>query len=180
MKDFLKIGNKEIKEVPEEDEMTDNGENMVEKTHLISEEVSRNDTDSVDEDKFASFYGSNETSQQNYVPSDSSQCPQCDSVFKYRYDMLKHVRSKHEGVKYSCSLCDYKATQQSNLKRHIESTHEGVKFPCKQCDYQATQQSNLKAHIESTHESVIYPCKHCDYKATVQYNLKRHMKLKHI
>ena len=209
MKDFLKIGKdlqiKEIKEVPEEEkmvdidigenmaenphhdviseevsseenesvdendiaryesrqqermkeEMVDIGEDMAEKPHhdVISEDVSSDDNESdVDENEIASSTARYESSQEISVPSDSSQCPQCNVVFTHRHNMLKHVRSKHEGVKYPCSQCDYKATQQSNLRLHIESIHEGVKFPCSQCDYNATTQSNLKKHIKSKHE----------------------------
>ena len=158
MKDFLKIGKdlqiKEIKEVPEDDEMTDNGENMVEKTHqdLISEEVSRDDTDSVEVNEFASSAASYETSQQISVTSDSSPCPQCNAVFKHRSNMLRHVRYKHKGVKYPCSQCDFRATQHSDLKLHIESVHKGVKYPCSYCDYKATDQYNLKRHIRLKHK----------------------------
>ena len=157
MKDFLKIGKdlqiKEINEVPKDDEMTYNGENMVEKTHqdLISEEVSRENNDSVDENEFERSIANYETSQHISVPSNLSQCPQCNSVFKHRHDMLRHVRV-HEGVKYSCSQCVYKATRQTILTKHIESVHEGIKYPCSHCDYKATVQSNLNRHIKSMHQ----------------------------
>ena len=187
MKDFLKVGKdlkiKEIKEVPEEDEMVDTEENMAENPHHdgISERVLRDDNDSDDENEIASSTTGHESSQQISVPRESSHCPQCDAVFTYRQAMLRHVRNKHEGVKYPCSLCDHKATLQSDLKQHKESVHEGVKYPCSQCDHKATTQSNLKRHIESIHEvnSLMYPCSQCDHKATTQYNLKRHMESIH-
>ena len=164
MKEFLKIGKelqiKEIKEMPEEDEMADNGEDVVDKTQqdLILEEVAMDDTD---------------------VPSYSSQYPPCNSVFKHRSALLKHVRNIHEGVSYPCKQCDYKAKHQSNLKKHMKSVHEGMKYPCGQCVYKATRPDRLKIHIESVHEGVIYPCSHCNYKASQQSNLKRHIELKH-
>ena len=106
--------------MPEEEEMVDIGENMAESPHhdVISEE---DDNESVDENEIASSTASYESTQQMSVPSDSSKCPQCDVVFAQRQGMLKHVRYKHEGVKYPCSQCDFKATQQSSLKTHIES-----------------------------------------------------------
>ena len=117
--------------------------------------------------------------QQISVPNDSSQCPKCNAVFTQRKSMLKHVRSKHEGVKYPCSQCDYSATTQYHLKTHIKSIHEGVIYPCNQCEYKATQPKNLRRHIKSVHEGVKYPCKQCNYKATFERNLKNHMKSKH-
>ena len=181
MKDFLKIGKdlqiKEIKEVPEEEEIVDNGENIAEAHNhdVISEEVLGDDNESVDENGSASYA----TSQEISVPSDSSQCPQCNAVFTLRCNMLKHVRSKHDGVKYPCSQCDYKATRPSTLKLHRDSVHEGVKYPCSHCDHKATSQSNLKLHIESVHEGVKYPCSHCDHKATRQSHLKTHIESVH-
>ena len=46
----------------------------------------------------------------------------------------------------------YKATWKSDLLKHIKSIHDGIKFPCDQCDYKATFKVNLLAHIRSKHE----------------------------
>ena len=157
MTDFLKIGKelqiKEITEVPEEDDMVDNGEKMTEEPQpdVILEEVLNDVNDSDNENEISSYTTGHESSQQISVPNDSSQCTQCNAVYAHRDSMLRHIRMKHNGVKYPCSKCDYKATVQSNLKRHIESVHEGVKYPCNQCNFKATQQSHLKRHIESAH-----------------------------
>ena len=40
----------------------------------------------------------------------STKCPECEAVFTTSGSMLRHYRSKHEGVKYSCNKCDYQAT----------------------------------------------------------------------
>ena len=182
MKDFLKTGKdlqiKEIKEVPEEEEMADNGENMAEKPHhdVISEE---DDSDSADENEIGSSTVGYKTSQQISVPSNSSQCPQCNAVFAHTRSLMRHVRSEHEGVKYPCNQCDYKALDQGNMNKHIESVHEGVKYPCSQCAYKATEHTGLKRHIESVHEGVRYPCSQCDYKATKQSSLKIHIESIH-
>ena len=127
---------------------------MVEQPHhdVISEELSSDDKDeSVDENGIASSTDSYETSQQISRPSDSSQCPLCNAVFSHRKHMLRHVRNKHEGVKYPCSQCDYKATQQNNLKIHIKAVHEGMIYPCSQCDYKTTRNYRLKEHIDLQH-----------------------------
>ena len=176
MKEFLRVGKdlqiKEIKEVPDEDENKENVEN-----YSNPEETFSDDIDSVNEQEIGSS-ATNET-QQISVPSNSTQCPQCDAMFVHRRSMLAHVRYKHEGVKYPCNQCDHKAAILSNLRQHIESVHEGVKYPCSQCDYKATTQNNLRQHIESLHEGVKYPCSKCDYKATTQRHLRRHMKAIH-
>ena len=131
--------------------MVDIGEDMAEKPHhdVISEEVLSDDNESVDEIASSTRY---ESSQQIFEPSDSLQCPQCNTVFTDRRNMMRHVRSKHEGVRYPCNQCDYKAASQSYLKLHIESVHYGVRFPCSQCDHIATRPDSLKRHIKSRHE----------------------------
>ena len=39
---------------------------------------------------------------------------------------LKHIESKHEGVRCPCDKCEYAATEAGSLKRHIKSKHKGV------------------------------------------------------
>ena len=160
MKDFLKTGKdlqiKEIKEVPEEEdiEKVEIRENVAVEPHddMISGEDASDDNENVDGNEMAKSTARYESNQQISVSNDSSQCPQCDAVFKQRYYMLQHIRYKHEGVKYSCSQCDYEAMTQTHLKKHIESVHEGVKYPCSQCDYIATRQSNLGRHMKFIHK----------------------------
>ena len=54
----------------------------------------------------------------------------CEYVFTLAGNLKKHIKSKHEGVRYPCDQCDYLATASYNLKRHIVRRHEGVKYPC--------------------------------------------------
>ena len=109
----------------------------------------------------------------------SSQCPECGALYSERSNMLRHYRSKHEGVKYSCAQCGQQFSQQSTVQKHIESVHEGVKYPCPQCDYQASEKCSLQAHIQSIHEGIKYPCNQCDYQATQRGNLQTHIQIKH-
>ena len=114
MKEFLKVAKdlqvKAMKEVPEEDENKVVEENIEDDTQqeVIEEETYSADINSVDEPEIGSS-ASEETGQQVSVPSNSTQCPQCDAVFTQRQSMLRHIRYKHEGVKFPCSHCDYKA-----------------------------------------------------------------------
>ena len=66
-------------------------------------------------------------------------------------NLLTHVQSKHEGVRFPCDQCDYKAVQKPSLVRHIKTVHEGVKFPCEECDYKAAQKFTLMRHKKSKH-----------------------------
>ena len=33
-------------------------------------------------------------------------CEECKLEFKYKQSLVQHIRSKHEGVKYSCDTCE--------------------------------------------------------------------------
>ena len=91
---------------------------------------------------------------------------------------MRHIKLKHQGVKYPCDQCDYKATVKNDLLRHIKSRHEGVKYPCNQCDYNTTQKTYyLLTHMKSKHKGVKYPCDQCDYKATQRYALSKHQNI---
>ena len=61
----------------------------------------------------------------------------------------KHVKYKHEGVRYPCDQCEYAAITAGYLRKHNKNKHECVRYPCKQCDYVFTGASNLKKHIET-------------------------------
>ena len=78
------------------------------------------------------------------------QCSQCDSKFKFKGDRKKHLRSKHEGIRYPCHICAYQATIPQDLKKHI-NIHEGVNYPCNYCEYKANRKDNLKVHIDKKH-----------------------------
>ena len=54
----------------------------------------------------------------------STPCPECGVGFTLRHHMLRHYRSKHEGVKYPCTQCDFQATNQSYFTRHIKTAHK--------------------------------------------------------
>ena len=123
-KDFLKIV-KDLQIKVIKDERLDIGESIAEKPlyNVISGEVLRDDNESDDKNLVVSSTARHESSTQISVPSDSSQCPQCNAVFKSRGDIYMHIRAKHEGVKYPCDQCDYKTTRSYTLKKHINLQH---------------------------------------------------------
>ena len=80
---------------------------------------------------------------------------------------------------FNCQHCDYKAKRKQNLVTHLQSIHEGVKYSCHQCGWKAKHLPSLYVHIQSIHHGVKYPCHKCDHKATQSSALKVHIKLKH-
>ena len=63
---------------------------------------------------------------QNYTMKLSFSCNQCDYKAKGKGDILKHMKSKHEGLMgsfFSCDQCDYKTTDKAHLWQHLKSKH---------------------------------------------------------
>ena len=90
-------------------------------------------------------------------------CNHCNYQTTNKRNLVRHQKSKHEGIRYKCNQCDYQATQKSSLITHQKSKHEGIRYKCNQCDYQATKKSSLITHQKSKHEGIRYKCNHCDY-----------------
>ena len=143
MKEFLYVAQKlKIKELSKEGEMTFDIKNETEtqlKDHIQTVTVNE-----------VVRYASNQYDKQSQYA-----CNQCDYQATYSmYDLEKHVKSIHEGVKYSCNQCDKQFKTQSNVARHFQSVHKSVKYSCNKCNFQTTLSSSLKVHIQSKHDGV--------------------------
>ena len=44
----------------------------------------------------------------------------------------------------NCDVCTYHTTRLSHLTRHIKSVHEGLKYTCEMCNYKVTDETLLK------------------------------------
>ena len=88
---------------------------------------------------------------------------QCGYEAKKKSILTRHIKLRHEGVKYVCNHCNQQCTTKGGLKLHIESKHDNIKYCCEECGKQFTQQGNLKLHIQSQHENVKYSCNQCDF-----------------
>ena len=64
---------------------------------------------------------------------------------------MKHVLTKHKGVRFQCPQSSFKATNQNYLKHHIESIHEDLRFDCGKCEYRAAKRDSIKKHIKIIH-----------------------------
>ena len=83
----------------------------------------------------------------------STPCPECGAGFALRHHMLRHYRSKHEGVKYPCNQCNYQATSQGYLQNHISAKHGNTVLKCDSCDYQTKWKLEYYKH-QKTHTAV--------------------------
>ena len=50
------------------------------------------------------------------------------SSFYWKGLIMRHDKSWHEGVMFSCDQCDYKARLKGSLSKHMKSIHKGLQF----------------------------------------------------
>ena len=61
------------------------------------------------------------------------------------------MSKKHTGFKFPCHICKYKATLKGDLLRHKRSIHEGLRFTCDQCDFEGKQKTE-DTFVDRFHE----------------------------
>lgn len=50
-------------------------------------------------------------------------CTICLEPFKVKRNMLRHVKSQHERVKFTCNVCLKTYTRKYNLIKHVKDVH---------------------------------------------------------
>ena len=108
------------------------------------------------------------------------ECPHCEKSFNSQRDRRRHIDCRHLKTKdKSCDMCDYKTVRGTNLLYHIQSVHEGIRYSCDECSFQATTQGNVNVHKKIKHQGLRYRCDQCDHSVTSYNNLLKHKKSKH-
>ena len=63
-----------------------------------------------------------------HVLDKSFQCDKCNTFFKSKRNLKRHMDSVHEGKKpFQCNTCDARFARKSILNRHLDSVHKGKK-----------------------------------------------------
>jgi len=60
-------------------------------------------------------------------------CNQCDFVTTSSKNLKRH-RCRFSQKRFPCDTCVYVATNADTLRKHIKSKHEGVIYSCNTCD----------------------------------------------
>ena len=108
------------------------------------------------------------------------ECPHCEKSFNSKRDRKRHINCRHLQTKgKSCDICDYKTVRGTNLLHHIQSVHEGIRYSCDECSFQATTLGNVNVHKKIKHQGLRYRCDQCDHSVTSYNNLLKHKKSKH-
>lgn len=61
----------------------------------------------------------------NTIMVSEFKCSECSGIFKHKSNLVKHIQSKHKGVKrFSCDKCDKKFFYKQAFERHVRTIHE--------------------------------------------------------
>ncbi|XP_061819466.2 uncharacterized protein [Nerophis lumbriciformis] len=133
------------------------------------------DTDHEDGRRFA-LKGSLTT----HTGGNTFSCSVCNTSFRDRSTLERHVRT-HTGEKpCACSLCDESFSQKCNLLRHAR-THAGEEtlprekpFTCSACGKRFSQKANLTTHSRTHTGEKPFPCSVCGQRFSLKDSLVKH------
>ena len=90
----------------------------------------------------------------NHKVEKQPKCDVCNSVFKSKGNLKKHIQLVHERKKlFKCGTCDAGFTTKYVLRMHCESVHEGKKpFECDIISATFSRKYSLKTQSTIVHE----------------------------
>ena len=79
-------------------------------------------------------------------------CKQCDYFSLTKRSLQRHIKTKHEGLRFNCHLCDFVSKAKRTLRSHTSFAHDGEVFRCEQCGRFSNSNKALKDHLRKTHD----------------------------
>ena len=125
--------------------------------------------------------------------NDWYQCDQCDTKFRLRKYLEKHIRFKHGTNNYPCEACGTNFRYPHHLKRHKITIHDEndgkyifageniVKiFSCEICSKEFKRKDHLNKHLPTHSKSKDnFFCEFCEETFSRKDTLKEHIKVYH-
>lgn len=111
-------------------------------------------------------------------------CAHCDTTFKRKDTLAKHVARKHSNkFLFKCSTCGKSFNQKANLAQHERSHSTRKEFKCPQCPAQYRWRASLIQHIAEKHNNqnnprLPCPISGCGATSKNKILLKVHLKLR--
>ncbi|XP_069363590.1 histone-lysine N-methyltransferase PRDM9-like isoform X9 [Maniola hyperantus] len=103
-------------------------------------------------------------------------CHICNSKYKHKLSLHRHIRTHTGGYPYSCEFCNYKCMVKSNLVTHIRIHTGGKPFMCEICNFKFTRKCDLVKHMKTHSNDKPYACETCEFKFRLKSGLMEHMK----
>ena len=127
------------------------------------------------------------------------ECNKCLKILSSKTNLLRHIRSVHDGVKpFQCDQCSKSFTQKSNLRRHLNlhtklsskidktahvvntSTHpheDKKMLTCVYCPEKFRIITDLKDHLWLHNQEKPFACDMCPQRFTHKEHMVKHKKL---
>lgn len=105
------------------------------------------------------------------------QCDQCQTGFKERRELVRHIRIVHTDQKsFQCDRCPRSFALRYMLTRHMQS-HTGARpHKCTVCGQNLSSNNALKHHMFTHTGEKPYTCHYCPAEFRIKVNLTRHLK----
>ncbi|PIA45715.1 hypothetical protein AQUCO_01600153v1 [Aquilegia coerulea] len=99
------------------------------------------------------------------------------------YQMRKHYRNSHRGLKVVCTVCSNQFRRQEDLEDHAEEYHqkksERLIVSCIHCPRMFLYKFGLKCHNGVVHDKLQVLCKKCGNVFLDEIDLDHHVKKHH-
>ncbi|XP_054165449.1 histone H4 transcription factor-like [Oppia nitens] len=84
-------------------------------------------------------------------------CQFCDSRFKSRSDLRRHIDTHNEEPPFKCSICNFESRCVHTYSKHHKETHLAFKcqYVCNECDKSFSRGNNLTRHLITIHKYVL-------------------------
>lgn len=113
-------------------------------------------------------------------------CDICATVFKTRYNLLRHYQKRHPEFKmYECDLCRISYPSIDEFKDHLDEKHskmhtsptpetKQVRFACDVCGNMYKNKASAMNHLLTHTAKKTVRCKQCDFKCYTKQQLGVH------
>lgn len=113
-------------------------------------------------------------------------CQICATVFKTRYNLLRHFQKRHPEFKmYECDLCRVSFPSIDEFKDHLEEKHsklhttstvdsKQVRFACDVCGNMYKNKASAMNHLLTHTAKKNVRCNHCDFTCYTKQQLGVH------